>query len=112
MTVAGTTTVKECSAATTGAQQTTIINPGGPIKEHSCTKWVTETIPWGCTITAAATTETHSVDCGGCEVMKTRHIVNSLLGNGPECFGGRKTVTDMSMTAKAKACKVTPAPGV
>jgi hypothetical protein len=68
-----------------------------------CTQVVTQRASWGCTITNAAQTTTESIDCKGC-VISTSLAVNGFFGHGPVCFNGRKTMTDVKVTATVQAC--------
>jgi hypothetical protein len=85
-TLPGTTTITACSASPT------------------CTKMVTSTSPFGCTITVPPKTTTKRIDCGGCE-LETVTVANSLVGIGPVCVDGRTTVTGSSGRATVTACK-------
>ena len=71
----------------------------------SCTSIITYTEPFGCAFIAAGQTTTSTISCGGC-VLSTTSVVNELLGVGPVCFNGRKTITDDALTATATACSV------
>jgi hypothetical protein len=85
-TLPGTTTLTSCSASPT------------------CTKTITSTSPFGCTITVPPKTSTKKIDCGGCE-LETVTVANSRLGIGPVCVSGRTTVTASSGRATVTACK-------
>jgi hypothetical protein len=80
-----TTTITACSASPT------------------CTSVVTQTAPFGCTITVPARTKTELIDCKGC-TLSTTTVINRLFGLGPECVGGRKTVQGGTGVARATAC--------
>lgn len=72
----------------------------------TCHITITEMIPFGCTVFAAATTTTSMTDCGSC-ALTTTSKVNELFGLGPVCIGGRKTITATTTTATATACFTT-----
>jgi hypothetical protein len=86
-TLPGTTTITACSASPT------------------CTKTVTSTSPFGCTITVPPKTRTSKTDCGGCE-LETVTVAHSFVGIGPVCVDGRKTVTGSKGRATVTACAV------
>lgn len=94
--LSGTTTITACSLSPTIA----IANDDTPAK---CTSTLTSTSPFGCTITVPPRTRTEMVDCKGC-ALETTTVVNSLLGHGVECVGGRKTVTGTEGEATRTAC--------
>ncbi|KAF2483674.1 hypothetical protein BDY17DRAFT_324390 [Neohortaea acidophila] len=68
-----------------------------------CTSTITDTIPYGCTVTGPANTATTAVDCGGC-VLSTTSSINALFGVGPVCIGGRTTVPDPESTSTVTVC--------
>ena len=82
------------------ATPVTSINPGGPIQ--ACTTTITTRTPFGCTVTAAASTTTALIDCGGCDLaVETQEF---HFGHGPVCVGGRKTNIVEGLVATATAC--------
>ncbi|KAK3703316.1 hypothetical protein LTR37_014528 [Vermiconidia calcicola] len=71
--------------------------------DQSCTSVLTSTAQWGCEVTEPAQTLTEYIDCYGCS-LSTQLVANALLGLGPVCVGGRRTIFDTSATAVATAC--------
>jgi hypothetical protein len=86
-TLPGTTTITACSASPT------------------CTKTVTSTSPFGCTITVPPKIRTQEIECGGCE-LETVTVAHSFVGIGPVCVDGRTTVTGSTGRATVTACAV------
>jgi hypothetical protein len=86
MTLPGTTTLTTCSQSPT------------------CTSTITTTAPFGCTITVPPTTETKRIDCHGC-ALETVAGYDPLVGLGPVCQMGRKTVTGSTGTATVTKCE-------
>jgi hypothetical protein len=56
-------------------------------------------------MTVPPRTQTELVDCGGC-VLETVTVAHRMLGIGPVCVDGRKTVTGTGGVATATGCAV------